>query len=601
MKKRFCFLLVLTVSSLSTKVLGQSFTRPITDTIIFNHHTGGDIDTLDRSFLLNTSMLPGTGFTNYTGIPNLSILSIYGNYQSYGFQPLLDQMQFSGLPHLGFFYSFGSKGVQTIHTDYQQKFGKSTLMNLVLDRNSSNGIIRNSNFTKSNFRLYLNKDAGRYKYSVQARYAQNKTNLSGGLSESPQEVSEYVFIAVNNENAFSESKIGQVLFTNKFSLAKDSSVIDHGFVSYHSFNILNRTFQEQNILGYQNPVNFDSISTSDQFQVNEISNGAGYYFSSKRFEIIGSFLQDYSQLQNLGWFTSRNNYSGKLKMKFQWQKFNFKNETSAVVFNQTNGLSSVHQYNPQKEQDLPLGYSKNTVQWGLNKFFIVGKFDLSNSQIALYQGFLKGNTYLYPNPQFNSDPYARTKRMDASMDFEYEVLSWLKIQSSTDYLRILNGVLWNGSFWGKWNPNYSIDIIQSKITVEARFKNFRIEPMVTLSNGLENLPEFQAGSRFSVTKRVFDAKKMKLLIAFEAFYTDSYQLMSYDVRVDNWQVAGVGNRSKQRYFMNTTFGFEIDEFRFFTKIENFQSLWNREVYEIAKDYFSSPFLVRLGITWDFFN
>jgi hypothetical protein len=510
-------------------------------------------------------------------------------------------MQFSGLPHLGFFYSFGSKGVQTIHADYQQKLGKATLLNMVLDRISSNGIIRNSNFTKSNFQLFLNRESGRYKYGLQARYAQNKTNLSGGLTISPTQISDYVFTPVNNENAVSETKIGQLLLTNRLSLTKDSALIEHGLISFHSFQLLNRTYKEQGDIAKLYPVYIDSLSTEDQYQVNDLLNGFGYYVAMKKFELIGSLTHNYSQLQNLGWFSYRNDVSGKLKLKFTRNGIRFQNETSMVLFNQTNSEFSINQYNPIMTKDFPLGYSNSKFEWGNKKLDARGSLELSNSQLTLAQGFLRANSYSYPSPFFNSDPYARIKKINASLGLDYQILTWLSIHSNTEYLRLSNGVLWNGNVWGKWNAENRLGIIQSKLSVVAKLKNFRFEPSLTLTEGLDNLPTTSAGSRISLTKRVFEAKKMKLLMALEIFYSDSYRLMSYDGRVDSWQVAELENRSENRYFVNATFGFEIEEFRFFTKFENIQTLWNKKVFQIAENYYSSPFLVRLGITWDFFN
>jgi len=53
--------------------------------------------------------------------------------------------------------------------------------------------------------------------------------------------------------------------------------------------------------------------------------------------------------------------------------------------------------------------------------------------------------------------------------------------------------------------------------------------------------------------------------------------------------------------LNAFMALSIDEFRFFLKAENLSSLINDPKTRIDTDYPIMPFLIRVGITWDFFN
>ncbi len=52
---------------------------------------------------------------------------------------------------------------------------------------------------------------------------------------------------------------------------------------------------------------------------------------------------------------------------------------------------------------------------------------------------------------------------------------------------------------------------------------------------------------------------------------------------------------------NTFTSVQIDEFRMYFKIENVDSFWSNRINSIAMGYPVAPSLMRLGLTWDFFN
>ena len=584
-----------------SNLLGQSFSNFNADTVQFDDNCGGRLDTVDRSYLISTSMLPGAGFNSFFGIPTIMMMNEQGNFQTFGFNQLKANWKFSALPHIGFYYSFGSKGAQTIHTDYQQVFSKSTLLNISLDRNGSNGVIRNNAYSKSNLLVNLRKVDGKFRYVLQSRFAQQTNGLSGGFIEKPAQLSEYLFTPVLSENAQSISNIGQVNLTNRFMLNKDSTNVKHALISYHTFDVLHRRFNERGDLNSLYEFALDSIETRDQYQVNRLINGFGYGVLTRFFEASFLLIQKYNQLQNLGWFSNRNETA--IRVNYEWRKGNFifLHENEFVLLNNTAAFSINKDYNFAAGNDLPLGYSTINAAYKSLKLKTGLVAQLSHTQQDLDKGFMSTNTFVYSWNTIFNDPLSKTKKLDVKAYANYSVLPWLTIKASNHFISLQNPRFWNGNTWGGPLIFTQQTFNEAKLSLELSSKNLSLEPMVLHNAFSERMPRLVTGGQLSFTKRVFEAKKMNLLLATQVYYIGSYQLMNYDGRVDSWVSNANNPMSKARYFLNFIAGFEIDEFRFFAKLENIETLWNREAQPIALNYYNSPFLIRIGITWDFFN
>ena len=191
----FLFLIIIPFS-----LIGQYNLFTEKDSITILHRTGGGlIDSLDMSYSYPISTFSG-GTLNTIN----SIISTKFIFEKVGLQNFRDviankQMVFSGLPHLGFSYSFGSKGTQFLHFDYQQALSKKTLLNLNYQRNSSNGFLRNSKYSDNTFSFQLRKNNKFYSYYLESSYSSKITGLNGGVTNFENIDSQGLeFLPINN-------------------------------------------------------------------------------------------------------------------------------------------------------------------------------------------------------------------------------------------------------------------------------------------------------------------------------------------------------------------------------------------------------------------
>ena len=100
---------------------------------------------------------------------------------------------------------------------------------------------------------------------------------------------------------------------------------------------------------------------------------------------------------------------------------------------------------------------------------------------------------------------------------------------------------------------------------------------------------------------MFKAKKLEGIYGVDFSYISNYRLLNYNYRIDVFttenQLANFHNMTNLSAFL----GFSLGEFRFFTRVENIGYFWNNSDNQIVVGYPIQKNLIRLGITWDFFN
>ena len=163
-----------------------------------------------------------------------------------------------------------------------------------------------------------------------------------------------------------------------------------------------------------------------------------------------------------------------------------------------------------------------------------------------------------------------------------------------------NALTWDSIQWSTGESS-NMSVVYTKLKFKFEWKGLHVLPYLQLQEGNLYLPNHTYGGRLAYTRRVFKAKKMELLFAVDYKNIDAYTLMNYNPLLDNWVMNSQNESSVKRMELHATFGFSIEEFRFFTRIENIQDFWTDPVQQIATNYYRAPFIIRLGLTWDFFN
>ena len=251
-----------------------------TDSIKYSHRTGGEIDSLDMSFANSISTFPGGGFNTANNVFTPALIFGHAGLQNFRNPIPFKNRRFSGTPHLGFSYSFGSKGTQFLHFDYQQAISKNTLLNIEGARNSSAGFLRNSKYSDNNIQVSLRKNSKFYSYSLESFYVSKIIAENGGVTDfSTIESQGLDFLPVSQGNAKSIFKNADIKLCNYFNLLNDST--RHiGLTTKHQYEVTSRVYTETSI--YSN-WNISEYATRDQYRIASIRNSAGFFTKKKDF------------------------------------------------------------------------------------------------------------------------------------------------------------------------------------------------------------------------------------------------------------------------------------------------------------------------------
>lgn len=293
------------------------------DTIKFDYRTGRDLDSVDFANASNVSSFVGgimntkNQYSVVNHLTNISGLNPFFHIVSY------PKLKFSAIPHLGFSYSFGSQSIQFVHFDYQQMFGK-TLLNMNLNRSSSNGVMRNSQFTLNDFSIQLNRKAKFYSFLLQTNQFTNDHKLNGGYSDltyiNDQGLS---FVPVNYSQANATVKSFTFEIVNQFNFVKDSLTEKKvGLITKHSYSINSRVFND---LTQLSTYFIDSTTTRDQFRYAETEQKGGLFYGGKNLKFDGLLGSKYWDYQNLGRHMDTTEISLYSDLSFQRDAFKFKN------------------------------------------------------------------------------------------------------------------------------------------------------------------------------------------------------------------------------------------------------------------------------------
>jgi hypothetical protein len=572
----FCILVILPFSSVSWSQI--SFV-PRVDTLKFFDRMGGALSEMDLSQMNGASLLPGDGFQNPYQYLSGSWMIKNPTLQTQNYGQLDDKYVYSSLPHIGFFYSFGAQGSQNLRTNYSQAFAKKSLLNINLNRSSLNGFVLNSIYNKSDLTFNFLKPNGFYQTQVKGAYNTVNHNLYGGVRD--EEVYETLgpnFAAVNKSNAKSIWSSAIVNWESRFNFTSDSALVKTGLALFSDFQLGNRVYTEQDSLNaLYSQINIDSLSTRDQFQENGFSNGAGYFFNTKKIDFSAFALHRYRRLQNLGGNSDTNELGLRGQLTYSESRWRLEGK----AYQNLQGAKGEHSLSLKFIGDL----SKLT--WSAN---------------ASYENLLPNmqqRTY-FSNHSNYSTPLNLQKRFFAHGRIEAEVLSWLDLELKSG-IDIRDGYL----FWenDRWTTNAYLNssFVFGAASAHLFWKNLGLKPFVDFSVGKSELPSNVFGGRFYATKKMFKAKKLEGLVAIDFVQVGAYRLMSYVPLMDTYQASISNPLSKPRQDLHLTISFGIEEFRFFVRAENLNRIGQSKIDGVALGYFVTPFMLRIGITWDFFN
>ncbi|TNE99488.1 MAG: hypothetical protein EP322_03170 [Bacteroidetes bacterium] len=550
------------------------------DTMRYQDRTGGSLDSMDVSGAIIPSTVDGIYFSidpiSLSGaqfIEDITTAKFFRSFDPY-------RMKFSALPRIGFSYSLGSQGTQLLNTNYTQVFNKHLMIDLNYERLASNGYLRNSGFEYHKIQFGFSGEWKRYAFDLRANYLLDKRNFSGGLVTDTL-VDEFVLdiLPVNKQACNSRYSRGAVDFSQYLNIG--DSVSKYGITTSHGLDVSNRKFYEEDTLyGIYNSY-IDSFSTYDQFNFPTVTNAAGLFFMNNKLYADLKYGVSYWEFQNgpLQTDTLENNITSTIQ--YQSRRVNISSEFYYNVSGNYNGLSEA----------LNFSYRFGKQQ------FLIAKASFQDLPPMQYQRFYRSNNFNY-----TIDNVERQSISRLTLGYENRSLldSLLTIGFTYQYLEVNNPYIWDDSIWTQQIvSNISVSTVQ--LNVGLRWKYFHFNQMIRYTSDNDSyLPDFIYTGRLYMKKPVLKSGKMKLLYGAEFLYVSSFKQRRFipAMEVFEWKT----NTMLPAYTTAAVYGgFEIDEFRFYARLEQLGYWWNDQKRADVENYTLPGVRLRVGIVWDFFN
>jgi hypothetical protein len=554
------------------------------DSLKIGYRSGGNqLDSIDASFLGKYNLRPGGGFgqLHERNLARNTFLSPGG--LSYISSEEKVTPKFSGLPYLGFKYAFGSSLTQDLNVEYHQFFSANTHLHFRYNRKTSNGFLRNSDYKLNNVNLRFYHAKNIYATNFEAYYGAHDIAQNGGITtDSLLEDFEIEFTPIKRNQARSRIRKLDLKWDNYFRLVGDS-LVGSGLKTKHQYSITGREYTEQLIdMTAIDTFFIDTNGTTrDQYQTAKFANGAGVYFSSPYFKVDATINYQYWRNQNLG----RNRDTNEVFLHSNlWAAFGdqlvLRNE---FYFNVIGAIGEMKNY-------AHLDYSV------LENLSVKGKLNFENLYPTPYQRFHTANYY-----QWEIADLKMQQKLQISGSIKYGDTNF--IQANVIWSNINNGRYFINDEWRQDTLDFvSMGAFQLKGSV--KLGQWAFYPTATIRFNSANFnyqPLFSTLNRIAFTTKLFKAQKLEIALGADIGYETGYQYMAYNGVLDLLQPVQTTVQTTDLLRLNAFMALSIDEFRFFVKAENLSYLFQDPKTRIDVDYPIMPFLIRLGITWDFFN
>jgi hypothetical protein len=553
------------------------------DTLKYSHRIGGALDSVDKIVGIQSNTLPGGGWNSFENVFSNDFWFINsGGMQYYDFYKA-PSLRFSGLPHIGFAYSFGSSGSQFAKAEYQQQLKNGLLINLDYNKLRSNGMLRSGMFDHNNTALQLFRPSNFWTTYLSGTFASSNISLNDGLLiDSLNNEFDLQFIPVRKENANALTQRTSIDWWNYFDFYKDSTRA-LGLYLNNKLKIKKFAYDEQSdtLAQMYNQINLDSTETNDQFQWSQVGMGVGGFFSSPSWYLNAGVDVNYWNFQNIGLFrdTVELNLSGNIiyHLSDWWY---IQDSVNINFLGAENGIANMF---------IMKGPISRLIDF---KGFV----KLDNKLADYHQRYAFGNNY---NANFTNFKYYKFYA-DASLS---SFIGGMNVRLG--FSQNLN----SGDFWfidNSWRNDSIVNLIfnRSYLKLDYGIKKIKFEAFYQFCNSktaIKYLPKHIANLRVSYKAKVFKAGKMQVYTGFDFTFVSRYERISFLPHVLSWDLSnsyGLGSAYTNLHWFG---GFQIDEFRFFARAENLGGIWTDRNIEIQNGYPIGGLQLRVGITWDFFN
>ncbi len=542
---------------------------------------------LDSVALVQSGYLtlqPGGNFNSLGGIYQNDFLNGFSLFRQH--VPRFSNLKqaYAGLPHLGFYYAFGARGLQNIHLDFQQTIAKKFGINLAFDGmmlNDNAGFLRNNSYRNSVVRLLMNYQGERYEGLYYMNYYFGNRKSSNGvatdslLNEFPMQL-----IPVKNQSAFAKFNNVEAGTQHLIPFTKDS-LVKHGFVYQNELKVQNRKYTElqADILNYDT-IYKDSASTYDHYQWQRMRNEGGYYLKSQRLKIAAKAFHQYWKYKNQGINLDTTEVGVNANLLFTWSKFELKSDFEFTF------LGAIGEM-----------YSKSQLRWNDEKFNIVAHLNFENNYPSVFMRKYSGNNvqWYVSNPQLQ-----QTIKIGGKFDWKFKI----PFQISGEWANLSN-TYWLIDNQLRNDTLKNVSLTNISISTRLNAGNFHFDPYIALNLTSQNIrfvPLLDSRLNIYWNKKLFSTKKFDFILGATARFQTKYDMISYNNLVDLYQFSNATSPAHQPIVRVDIYtGFQIDNFRFFVRYENLDYFWNNRQNFTIQNYPIAPGAIRIGLTWDFFN
>lgn len=576
-----CFLVILLFVGFTTYSQEKLLINNI-DTIDLDYRSGGDpLETIDKGLLGTINLRPAAGFSEiyeHNLAKNLYVSPA-------GFTYLQNENRVTEkrtpLPYLGFKYGFGSGLNQVVEANYHQFYSEYSHLHFRYHRRTSNGLIRKSSFRLNDISLIVHHRQGKWRTKFDGYYGGYSYEENGGLlNDALIGVQPLEFSPIVKENALSEVRKIDVQWKNYYDLYRDSSMA-HGLVGNTNYELTGRVYTEQNInISGEFDIFIDSARTRDQFQTPSIANGAGYFFNSKFLQVDGTLNHRYWRYQNLGSNRDTTEVFLHSNLYIGWERFNIKNE---FYLNTLGALGEL--YNRSELFFKPI-----------KKTYIKGNVNFDNRLPVPYQRFHFAN-----NHQWQINDLQAQQIINLSGRIQYGDTN--NIFAGIHVTSINNGLYFINQEWRQDTLDF-VSVGAVNLGGEFHSKLWHLYPIISLRFNTDNFsyqPIFSARLRAAYKKGFFKNDALVLAFGVDLGYDSEHDHLSYNTLLNVMEPVQSLRTTPSLFRINFFLGAEIDTFRFFLRAENIDYFINPQDSFIDPNFPITPFIIRLGVTWDFFN
>jgi hypothetical protein len=552
------------------------------DTIKIDFRTGGKLDSLDLLFR-SIQTAPISSADLHGGIVPVDFLYSQSN-GLFVVAPNAssNEMRYSGLPHIGFAYGFGAAGIQTAKMQYEQVFAKKILVNLDFLNDRANGLLRNSSHKSSDVRLSMINRSDFYTFRLTAEDLTLERGLNGGIGAQSNVVDfPLIFQPVRKMNAAENMRVSQVKLENFFDFRRKDSLVSVGFTSEHALNVRRRVFTEVDVLTDQYSVIYiDSFSTRDSYQWSSTSHDAGLFYKAGGLFASASATGRYWKYFNMG------NEMDTLELGLREKLQLTRGRISIAQEGKLNIVGAGREW----ETNVLVKYRSGRLAWN-------GVLNLESKWPDVFLRSYSANNF-----QYQLAEYARQFRANFANDVKLEIgKAPLLLKQESVFLK--DNYFWNGSSWqNDLYPQLSFHALT--VGSEFSYKILNIHPQYTFSISdapVKLRPDHVFRSRLFMKGGLFKGKKPLAYIGADVIWQSEYGLLDLVPAMGAYVLSSSLPLQGAYLNLHAFAGFQIDEFRFYLRFENIGYFWNDRQIQVVNGYTLPSGVLRLGLTWDFFN